>query len=334
MTAHQDSGTDGAHAIAHGNGRVVITGASGFMGTYLTKHFRDAGREVVTIGRSGSDIAWGDAKRIAESVDGASLAVGLAGKSVNCRYTPTNRAEIVRSRIDTTAQLSRAIEAAVSPPPLWVNAATATIYRHAEDRPMTEHDGDIGEGFSVEVAKTWERELFAAELPSTRRVALRATIVLGDGGALQPLRMLTRLGLGGPQLDGWWPISRARRTAGTAHRRGSSGGRQMFSWVHIEDVARVIDFLEQHPELDGPLNVAAPNPVDNREFMASVRRVLNAPFGLPAFRWMLEIGSLGIRTESELVLKSRWVLPARLQAAGFEFVYPDLEPALRDSFNR
>lgn len=315
-------------------GRVVLGGAGGFMGGFLASHYREQDREVVTIGRRGSDLAWGDSKGIAAAIDGAALVVGLAGKSVNCRYNDANRAEIFRSRLDTTAQLSDAIVAASAPPPLWVNSSTATIYRHAEDRPMTESSGEIGTGFSVEVARAWERALFAAELPSTRRVALRSAIVLGDGGVLGPIKTLARFGLGGAQHDGRWPITKARVDAGTAHYPGAKRGEQRFSWVHIEDIARILDFVETHPELDGPVNASAPNPSNNRGFMASVRRVLGTPFGPPMPRWMLELGAIGIRTETELVLKSRWVLPEKLQAAGFEFAHPDLEQALRDVWGR
>lgn len=304
------------------------------MERYLVARYREAGREVVTIGRSGSDLAWGDSIGIARAVDGADLVVGLAGKSVNCRYTAANRAEIFRSRLDTTAELGRAIARATAPPSLWANASTATIYRHAEDRPMTERDGEIGSGFSVDVARAWEKELDAEPLPSTRRVALRTAIVLGHGGVLGPIRGLARLGLGGPQLDGEWPVSRARLEAGTAHLPGARGGLQKFSWIHIEDAARIIDFLERAPDIAGPVNVSAPGPVDNRTLMASVRRVLGVPFGIPAPRWMLEPGAAAIRTETELVLKSRWVLPERLTEAGFEFSYPELEPALREAFDR
>lgn len=315
-------------------GRVVLGGAGGFMGGHLSERYRAQGREVVTIGRSGSDLRWGDAKRIAAAIDGAALVVGLAGKSVNCRYNEANRAEIFRSRLDTTAQLSDAIAAATTPPSLWVNSSTATIYRHAEDRAMTEGTGEIGTGFSVEVARAWERALFAAELPSTRRVALRSAIVLGDGGVLGPIKTLARLGLGGAQHDGRWPVTTARIAAGTAHYPGAKRGAQRFSWVHIEDIARILDFVETHPELEGPVNASAPNPSENRSFMARVRHVLGTPFGPPMPRWMLEIGAIGIRTETELVLKSRWVLPEKLQAAGFEFAHPELEPALREIWGR
>ncbi|BDZ37649.1 hypothetical protein GCM10025863_02630 [Microbacterium suwonense] len=196
---------------------------------------------------------------------------------------------------------------------------------------MTEADGEIGTGFSVEVAKAWEAALFADSLPATRRVALRTAIVLGDGGVLGPLRHLARLGLGGTQLDGWWPVTRARREAGTAHFPGARGGRQRFSWIHVDDVVGIIDFLEEHPELDGPVNASTPNPVDNVTFMASVRRALGVRFGPPTPRWMLEIGAIGIRTETELILKSRWVLPGRLTQAGYVFRHPDLDGALEAS---
>lgn len=315
-------------------GRVVLGGAGGFMGAYLAGRYRGAGREVVTIGRSGADLGWADDRGIAAAVDGSALVVGLAGKSVNCRYTAANRAEIFRSRLETTAALSRAIGAAASPPPLWVNSSTATIYRHAEDRPMTEDGGEIGTGFSVEVAKAWERALFAGELPRTRRIALRSAIVLGRGGVLGPIETLAKLGLGGAQHDGRWPVSRARREAGTAHLPGARRGAQRFSWIHIEDAARIIDFLEAEPSLSGPVNASAPNPVDNRTLMAAVRRVLGVRIGPPMPRWMLELGAIGIRTETELVLKSRWVLPEKLRRSGFSFAHPDLEPALHEILSR
>lgn len=309
--------------------RIVITGASGFIGSYLSREFRRSGAEVVTIGRSG-DATWSDPAAIAALVDGASLVIGLAGKSVNCRYTPENRAEILRSRVETTRAISTAIAAAANPPALWINSSTATIYRHAEDRPMTESTGQLGEGFSVSIARAWEEALFEAELPATRRVALRTAIVLGDGSALAPLAMLARFGLGGPQWDGRWPATRARLAAGTYHRFGARWGRQKFSWIHLEDVLRIILFLREHPELEGVVNASSPNPSDNATVMRSIRRVLGVPVGIPLPRFALEIGSAAIRTETELVLKSRWVVPERLTAAGFEFTHPELEPALRD----
>ena len=311
--------------------RVVLGGASGFMGRALRAHYAAAGREVVTIGRTGADLAWADAAGIADAVDGASLVVGLAGKSVNCRYTERNRDEIFASRLTTTRALSRAIAAADAPPPLWVNSSTATIYRHANDRPMTESDGEIGTGFSVEVAKAWERELFAADLPATRRVALRSAIVLGrDGGVLPELAGLARVGLGGPQLDGWWPVTPARVRAGTAHRPGTRGGRQRFSWVHIADVLGILDHLERTTELTGPVNASAPGPVESRDLMAAVRQRVGARVSFPMPRWMLEIGALARGTETELILKSRWVLPERLVASGYTFAFPTLGAALDD----
>ena len=312
------------------NERIVIAGASGFVGQYLEEHYRAAGAEVILVGRSGPDVRWDDADGLRRAVTGADAVINLAGKSVNCRYGDANRAEIFRSRLATTRAVREAIAASDAPPPVWFNASTATIYRHAEDRPMTESTGELGSGFSVEVAKAWEHELFEGDLPGTRRVALRMAIVLGDGSALTPLVNLTRFGLGGPQVDGRWFSTTARRNAGTFHEFRARGGRQRFSWVHIADVLGAIEFLRGRPDLDGPVNIAAPHPTDNRTLMAELRRLLGRPIGLPAHRWMLELGSIAIRTETELVLKSRWVVPERLLDAGYEFAYPDLGPALRD----
>ena len=310
--------------------RIVIAGASGFIGRYLADAFRADGADVALIGRDGPDASWGSTAAITDLLEGADLLVNLAGKSVNCRYGPANRAEILRSRVATTRELADAVAGCENPPALWVNASTATIYRHAEDRPMTESTGELGTGFSVGIATEWERTFFAGDLPGTRRVALRMAIVLGDGSALLPLIRLARFGLGGPQLDGRWFSTRARRAAGTFHEFRARGGRQRFSWIHIRDVYGIIRFLQSRTGLDGVVNAASPHPTDNRTFMATLRRVLGIPVGLPAFRWMLELGSAAIRTETELVLKSRRVVPERLTDAGYEFAFPDLEPALRD----
>jgi NAD dependent epimerase/dehydratase family enzyme len=303
------------------------------MGTFLRASFEADGWTVATVGRtpgrSEVDVGWGDADGIRRVVAGADLVLNLAGRSVNCRYGPRNRNVILRSRVDTTRELGRAIASADDPPALWINSSTATIYRHAEDRPMTEETGELGIGFSVGVARAWEEAFFEKELPATRRVALRTAIVLGDGSALIPLLRLARFGLGGPQLDGWWPATRARREAGTYHEFGARGGRQRFSWVHIADVDRAIRFIVDKPDLDGVINVAAPHPTDNRTLMRTLRRVVGMPIGIPTPRWMLELGSWAIRTETELVLKSRWVIPERLTEAGFAFSFPDLEPAVR-----
>jgi uncharacterized protein len=307
--------------------RVVIAGASGFIGRYLQDAFRAEGYEVVTVGRTG-DAVWGNTMRITELVDGAAMVVNMAGKSVNCRYDDENRAEIIRSRVDTTLELAEAIRSAEHPPPLWVNSSTATIYRHAEDHPQTESSGELGTGFSVSVAKAWESAFFRGELPGTRRVALRMAIVLGDGSALLPLMRLAQAGLGGPQYDGPWFSTRSRRTNGTFHENRATKGRQRFSWVHIEDVLGIVRFLRDHDEIDGVVNVASPNPSDNRTVMATLRDAVGVRFGLPTWRWMLEVGSFAIRTETELVLKSRWVVPERLLAAGYEFRYPQLRGAL------
>jgi uncharacterized protein len=293
--------------------RIVIAGATGFVGQYLTAKFAESGDRVATIGRSGADATWGDQAAIAGVIEGADILINLAGKSVNCRYTRRNKAAIFSSRLLTTAELGEAIQAVASPPKIWFNASTATIYRHADDHPMTDETGELGSGFSVNVATAWEREFFAHHRDGVRQVALRMAIVLGDGSALTPLVMLTRAGLGGSQFGG-----------------KTRGARQRFSWVHIRDVYRAIEFLAAGPDIGDTVNVAAPNPVENRELMATLRQVLGVRFGIPLFGWMLEIGAFAIRTETELLVKSRWVVPTRLLAAGFEFEFPTLEGALRD----
>jgi NAD dependent epimerase/dehydratase family enzyme len=313
--------------------RVVLAGASGFIGQYLESAFKARGDQVLRLGRGGPDAMWGDPASIRRVVDGADVLVNMAGRSVNCRYGPANRAEILRSRIDTTRALGDAIIAVPHPPQLWINSSTATIYRHAEDRPMTEQGGELGEGFSVGIARAWEQEFFDRELPHTRRAALRTAIVLGNGSVLTPLVRLARLGLGGAHLDGRWPSTAARREAGTYHAFRARGGSQRFSWVHLDDVFRAMRFLEVR-HLDGVINITSPNPSTNREVMATLRRVLGVPFGMPLPRAALELGAFVIRTETELILKSRWVLPKRLLDAGFEFEYPELEPALREILHR
>jgi uncharacterized protein (TIGR01777 family) len=297
--------------------RIVIAGASGFVGRYLSARFAASGDTVSTIGRSAADASWGDPVAIRALLDGSDILINLAGKSVNCRYTRKNKAAIFSSRLLTTAELGEAVQAVAHPPAVWFNASTATIYRHADDRPMTDETGELGSGFSVNVATSWEREFFAHSRQGVRQIALRMAIVLGDGSALTPLVMLARFGLGGPQFGG-----------------KTRGARQRFSWVHIEDVHRAIEFLISRSDMADPVNVSSPNPVDNRELMATLRRVLGVRFGMPLFGWMLELGAFAIRTETELLLKSRWVVPSRLVAAGFEFEFPKLEGALRDILHR
>ncbi|AWB93180.1 TIGR01777 family oxidoreductase [Aeromicrobium chenweiae] len=291
----------------------VIAGASGYVGTHVREHLEARGVAVRTIGRGEASTAtWDDPDALVRAVDGADLVLNLAGRSVSCRYSRQNTDEIFRSRVGTTAALGRAVAAAASPPSLWVNASTGTIYRDARDRPMDEVDGEIGSGLSVEVARAWERELFAAPT-SVRRVALRMTIVLGaGGGAINPFINLARIGFGGRMGD----------------------GAQRFSWVHVEDVARSIVHLHGHPELSGPVNVAAPEVVMNAELMRRVRTTLGRRRGLPEPQWLLEMGARIIRTEAELVLKSRWVASRALVDSGFVFEHETLQSALDEIAGR
>jgi len=313
--------------------RVVIAGASGFVGRALAAAFRDDGYIVDTVGRTGT-ATWDDQSAIDRLVDGADVLVNLAGKIVSCRYTDPARDEILRSRVDTTRSLHRAVRRAEQPPRVWFNASTATIYRHETSRGNDERDGVIGEGFSVDVATSWERAFFDGELPGTRRVALRMAIVIGDGPATRMLLALGRLGLGGPQIDSWWFPHRRYRGIGarpsgpvrsTWHR---TSGRQRFSWIHIDDVVASVFFLRDRDDLSGPVNLSAPGVSDNRTLMREVRRVARRPFGLPAFRWILDPAMAVLHNEPELVLKSRWAVPRVLTEAGFAFRHRELGPAL------
>jgi uncharacterized protein (TIGR01777 family) len=289
--------------------KIVIAGGTGFIGQFLERKFVTEGYDVVIISRGGSNIHWGDEQGIIQALEGAELLINLAGKSVDCRYNEANKHEILRSRTGTTLQLGKALLECKQPPVLWLNSSTATIYRHADDRPMTEQGGEIGSGFSVSVAKAWEEALFSVDLPKTRKVALRIAIVLGKGGGvIVPYLNLVHYGLGGRQ----------------------GNGNQMFSWIHLEDLYRIILFVQQHEEIDGAINCVAPYPVKNKEQMRTFRKLRQQRFGLPMPRWLLKMGAAMIGTETELVLKSRWVLPERLLKNGFEFKYPTLEEALKD----
>lgn len=289
--------------------KLIIAGSTGFVGKYLIMRFTSYGYNVVTISRNYADIIWEDFNGIKNALEDADLLINLAGKSVNCRYNETNKAEIFSSRTETTETLGKAILQCQNPPRLWINASTATIYRHAIDRPMTEKNGEIGTGFSVEVAQKWEKSFFDFQLQNTRQVALRMAIVLGaDGGVMTPFENLVKFGLGGKQ----------------------GNGKQMFSWIHVEDLFQIIQFVETESEIKGVINCSAPEPVTNEDFMRIFREVKNIPIGLPSLTWMLKIGALIIGTETELLLKSRWVLPEKLINEGFKFEFPTIESALQD----
>ncbi|WP_257349678.1 TIGR01777 family oxidoreductase [Pseudalkalibacillus decolorationis] len=287
--------------------KVVIAGGTGFIGKYLKKKFDDLGYQVKIISRQPSHTTWNDIAGIVDAMEDSEILINLAGKSVDCRYNAKNKEVILKSRTETTRILGNALEECKNPPPLWINSSTATIYRHAEDRPMTEESGEIGTGFSVNVAKKWEESFFAFQLPKTRQVALRIAIVLGEnGGVIEPFKNLVKFGLGGVQ----------------------GPGNQKFSWIHIEDLFNIILFLKEKDELSGVFNCSSPDPVTNRELMDQMRQVMDRKFGLSSPKWMLELGTFLIRTETELILKSRWVIPERLVSEGYTFKFNKLEKAL------
>jgi uncharacterized protein len=310
--------------------RVVITGGSGQVGQILARHFHAQGDTVAVIARHGRPAPWSTVSWDGKSsgawereLDGADVVINLAGRSVNCRYNETNRREIKESRIITTQLVGRAIAGAARPPALWMNASTATIYRHSLDKPMDDVDGEIGGDepdipstwrFSYDVAKSWESSFFEAATPHTRKIALRSSMIMSPdkGGVLDTLLNLVRLGLGG----------------------SAGSGKQFMSWIHDVDFARALEFLIARGDLEGCINVTSPNPLPNREFMATLRRAYGAPVGLPATDLMLEIGAVVLRTETELILKSRRVVPRRLAGAGFDFQLPEWRLAAPDLVQR
>ncbi len=303
--------------------RIILAGGSGFLGRALAKRFCERNCEVVVLTRTPraqmdgvEEIAW-DAKSLGEwvrLVEGADAVINLTGRSVDCRYTTANRRAIIASRVDSTRVLGEAIAGCAKPPRVWLNSSSATIYKHTFTSPMDEA-GETGatseakDEFSIEVIRQWERALGEAQTPATRKVALRITMVFGAAGGVFPvLRRLAQFGLGG--------------------RMGS--GRQFVSWLHLEDFLRAVEWLLAQENFSGPVNLAAPNPLPNAEMMRLMREAVGAPLGLPATEWMLEVGAVFLRTETELILKSRRVVPGRLLAAGFQFQFADMRVALRD----
>ena len=304
--------------------RIVIAGGSGFLGGVLIAHFGRQGFGVVNLSRSAAgsragcrEVAW-DGKILGpwtNELERAEAVVNLAGRSVNCRYHERNRREILDSRIESTRVLGQAIARCKHPPRVWLNSSTATIYKHTFG-PAWDEDGEIGgtpgvnDLFSVEVAQAWEQELNIAVTPHTRKVALRAAMVLGHGAnsVFPVLRRLVRCGLGG--------------------RMGN--GQQFASWIHQSDFCRALDLILAHDDLSGPVNLASPTPLSNLEMMSTLRQLCGVPLGLPATRWMLELGAFVLRTETELILKSRRVVPGRLLSSGFEFRFPNFRAAASD----
>lgn len=304
--------------------KIILAGGSGFLGSVLAEFFAAKGNEVVILTRRPRqrtdmirEVRW-DGTTVGDwfnELEGARALINLAGVSVNCRYHARNCKLMLDSRLDSTRVLGEAIAQCANPPPIWLNSSTATIYKHTFG-PAWDEAGAVGgcaeakDVFSVHIATEWERVFNEAKLPRTRKVALRSAMVLGHGknSVLPNLLRLARLGLGGSLAD----------------------GRQFVSWIHQEDFCRAVKWIIEHESMSGPVNLAAPNPVTNVEFMATIRRVCRAPFGLPASRWMMEIGAFVLRTETELVIKSRRVVPGKLLAGGFSFKFPELKHAIEN----
>jgi uncharacterized protein (TIGR01777 family) len=306
--------------------KLVIPGGSGQVGTVLARAYCQSGHEVVVLSREPTDAPWRMVKWDAESLgdwtaefEEADAVINLAGWSVNCRDNNQNRRLIKESRVKSTQIVGRAIAQASHPPRVWLQASTATIYAHRYDAPNDEATGIIGGSesnspdtwrFSIDVATSWERAVNESLVPHTRKVLLRSAIIMSPdrGGAFDILLRLVRYGLGGRAGD----------------------GKQYVSWIHDYDFVRAVTWLIEHDELEGPVNLAAPNPLPNREFMRSLREAWGISLGLPANAWMLEVGARVLQTETELILKSRRVIPARLLQAGFIFQFPNWMEAARE----
>jgi len=310
--------------------RIVIPGGSGQVGQVLARHFQRRGDRVTVLTRGPHTAEWETVHWDAHTpgiwtqyLEGADVCINLAGRSVNCRYTPENRLQIYNSRIVSTRLLGNVIGSLANPPRVWLNASTATIYRHALDRSMDEKTGELGGdeagapdswNFSVRVARDWETAFFKADTPRTRKVAMRSAITFSPvtGNAFAVLSNLVRVGLGGTQ----------------------GNGRQWVSWIHEDDFARAVEFLIAREDLEGAVNIASPYPEQNREFMALLREAWDMPNGIPAPAPLLELAAFFMRTETELVLKSRRVIPTRLLDAGFKFQIPHWAHAAEDLVER
>ena len=297
--------------------KLIIAAGTGFLGKVLIHHFKNKFEEIIILTRGKSEIKnnikyvnW-NAKTFSgweKELENADVLINLAGKSVDCRYTKKNKSEILASRIDSTKILNEAILQCENPPKHFINSSTATIYRHSEDTEMDEYTGEIGNDFSMNVAKSWEKTFYEVETPKTLKTAIRTSIVLGkNGGAFIPLKKLTQFGLGGKNGD----------------------GKQFVSWIHEKDFARAIAFIIEK-ELSGSINVVSPKPIRNEVFMKKLQKAIGIPFGLPISKPILEFGAKIIKTETELVLKSRNVIPKRLTENGFEFEFADLDKTLKN----
>lgn len=310
--------------------KVVIPGGSGQVGTILARTFTGDGHDVVVLSRKVEPADWAVVYWDGETfdtwtheIDGADVVINLAGRNVNCRYTTENRREIMDSRVKSTKVVGDAIAAASCPPKLWLQSSTATIYAHRFDEPNDDATGIIGGdepgvpdtwNFSISVAKAWEQATNEAVTPNTRKVLMRSAVTLSPdhGGAFDILLGLVRRGLGGAAGD----------------------GKQYVSWIHDKDFVRAISWLIEHDSLSGPINLASPLPIPNKDFMRILRDVWGTSIGLPATRWMLELGALFMRTETELILKSRRVVPKVLTDSGFSFEFPLWEQAAQDLCRR
>ncbi|MFT5600918.1 MAG: hypothetical protein ACI9N1_001154 [Flavobacteriales bacterium] len=300
--------------------KLIIPGGSGFMGNAIAQHFADKNWEVIILTRNPknrtesniSEIQW-DGKTLgnwSQQMEQSTMLINLTGRTVDCRYTHKNKAEILNSRVDSTNILHQAIRNCAKPPLLWINASTATIYRDSRDKKMTEINGEIGDDFSMNVARQWESAFYSTQYNNIRQVALRTSLVIGkDGGVMGPLKKLTTFRMGGHHGD----------------------GQQKFAWIHMDDIIGIIEHIHETENIKGSVNCTAPSDITNADFTKALRSEMGIRFGMNHPKWMLHLGAIIIRTQPELILKSRWVYPEILVQSGYNFKYSDINKALKDS---
>lgn len=288
--------------------RIVIAGGSGLIGSYLKKVFENTGNSVEIVSRQAGFIPWVHDELVAH-LEKSDVLINLSGHSINCRHTATNKALILNSRVESTRMLGQAVKACKQPPTLWINASASAIYSHTEKTQHSESSKDFANDFLAKVVETWEKTFFDFQIVGVRQVALRTSVVLDpQDGAFRPLLLLSRLGLGGKV----------------------GNGKQLFSWIHIEDYARIVQFVIENVTIEGVLNCNSPFPVSNSVLMSAFRKSVNMEIGIPAPKFLVKVAAVFIRTEPSLILNTTNIYPGKLINTGFEFKYDCIDKAIHN----
>jgi uncharacterized protein (TIGR01777 family) len=291
---------------------VLIAGGTGFIGSYISNRFIEMGYSVNIISRNSEHVNWNESSLI-KALENTDILINLAGKSINCKHTSANKELILKSRIDTTNKLGQAIQKCKKAPVLWINASASAIYKPNIETCHTESNYQKGDSFLAKTVEQWEKTFFDFKLADTRQVALRTSVVLGNnGGAFEPLKRITMFGLGGK--------------VGT--------GKQIFSWIHIEDYFRIIEFSIQNESIKDAINATSPSPLSNADFMKQMRQAIGCKLGIPAPAFAIKIACIFLNTEPELLLDSVNFHPETLLKFGFKFKFDNAEIAIKKLINK